>query len=332
MSLSFFEFIRSQWAKIPVPAVPLDGKTIIVTGSNTGLGKEAARHIARLNAQTLILAVRTVEKGEAARKDILASLPESKTNILVWKLDMSTFAGVREFAEKAKKELPRLDVAILNAGIATPNWNMSPDGWEETIQTNDLSTCYLAMLLYPKLLEAANESGALKPHLTIVSSEVHFYTPFKERKADNILQTLNDKSKWIPMDRYQLSKLLEVYFAREIADWTTKHDGNQVVVNYMNPGFCKSELGRDIGGLLGFMFRMYRNAIGRTTECGSRTLVHAGCESGEETHGQYLSACKIHRIAHAVSGPEGPELQKRVWKEFGDVLTKVDPELKKWWE
>lgn len=89
-------------------------------------------------------------------------------------------------------------------------------------------------------------------------------------------------------DRYQVSKLLEVFYCRELAERTKESGKPIVVVNYLNPGLCHSELGREAGWFL----TMLKFFFARTTEVGSRTLVDA-IEGGEKTHGKYLSCCQI---------------------------------------
>ena len=88
--------------------------------------------------------------------------------------------------------------------------------------------------------------------------------------------------------RYPLSKLLEVFYARELATRSRKSNKPTVIINLVNPGLCHSELSREgswFVAVLKFFFA-------RTTECGSRTLVQA-TEAGPESHGQYLSSCHV---------------------------------------
>lgn len=88
--------------------------------------------------------------------------------------------------------------------------------------------------------------------------------------------------------RYNVSKLLEVFYCRELADHLKKSKKPAVVLNFLNPGLCHSELGRDAGwGLTILKF-----FLARTTEAGSRTLV-AAAYAGTESHGQYLSNCRV---------------------------------------
>ena len=92
------QFLYSQFfVTPPYPAYDFTGQTVIVTGSNTGLGLEAARHFARLNCAKLILAVRTKSKGEEAKESILASTKRTSDCIEVWDLDLSSTASVKAF-------------------------------------------------------------------------------------------------------------------------------------------------------------------------------------------------------------------------------------------
>jgi NAD(P)-dependent dehydrogenase (short-subunit alcohol dehydrogenase family) len=104
--------------KLPYPTASCAGQTIIVTGSNTGLGKEAARHFARLGASKVILAVRNIKSGEEAKKDIQNSTKCSAAVLEVWPLDLSSYDSIKSFADKASN-LPRLDVILEDAGIAS---------------------------------------------------------------------------------------------------------------------------------------------------------------------------------------------------------------------
>lgn len=88
---------------------------------------------------------------------------------------MPSRRSVRAFAARCNAELERLDVACLNAGITGFNWRTTADGWEETLQVNNLSTGLLGVLLVPVLaksatLPAAEGSKPLKPHLSVMSS------------------------------------------------------------------------------------------------------------------------------------------------------------------
>ena len=184
------DFIYSQlFITLPYPTADLTGKIIIVTGSNVGLGLEAARHFTRLNADKVILGVRNQEKGEAAKKSI-----EETTQRLgvveVWHLDLASYESTKQFVKRAEG-LNRLDAVVENAGIVTRLFKVAEDN-ESTITTNVVSTYLLALTILPKLRETATKFNTT-PHLSIVSSEVHSFTSFPEKSSPNIFKSLNDK-------------------------------------------------------------------------------------------------------------------------------------------
>jgi retinol dehydrogenase-12 len=328
-SLSYFVgFLKSQWTVTPTyPTVSYEGQTVIVTGSSGGLGLEAARHITRLGAAKVIIAVRNLDKGEAAKKSIEES-EKSSGVVEVWQLDLSSYASVEEFANRVNRELTRLDVMLENAGIATRAFNLA-EGNEETITVNDVSTYLLGVLLLPKLKETAAKFNK-QTYLTIVSSEVHFMTdlPYLRKDATASIFDILNQNKNMP-DRYNASKLLEVFASRQmVADHMQPISPElpyPVITNFVNPGFCHSDLMREmhfIGLIIKFIMRA------RTTEVGSRTLVHA-THAGPESHGEYLGDCMVKPVAPFVTSDEGKKFQVRWWKELTAKLEGVHPGLMK---
>ena len=233
-------FLHSQlFVSLPEPTATFAGKTVIVTGSNVGLGKEAARHYARLGASTVVLAVRNLEKGEAAKKDIDQSTGCGPDVVKVWQLDLASYQSVKDFAARATKELTRIDVLLENAAIATWNYAMSEDN-ESTLTVNVVSTFLLAMLMLPKLKETARKFN-VRPVLTVVSSEAHIFANWVEKTAPEgeLFNTMNDKKTASMVNRYSVSKLLEVFVVREIAE-RTPAERYPVTLNCLNPGLCHS--------------------------------------------------------------------------------------------
>ncbi|KAH7146443.1 NAD(P)-binding protein [Dactylonectria macrodidyma] len=315
----FFAFIHRQFiSHPPIPTVSFKGKTVIVTGSNVGLGLEASRWIVRLGAAQVILACRNIEKGNAAAKNIQESTSCPPETLLVWKLDMSSYASVQSFAKKARAELPRLDALVLNAGLGTRKFRMTEDN-EETITTNVVSLSLLALLLHPKLRETAATFNT-QTHLTVTASELYEVAKLKEREAPEgkLFATLSDENTANMADRYNVSKLLEVFIIKQLASLTPLSSSN-VIVNCVAPGFCQSQLHREYDNLL---VRVLTRLIARPTEVGSRTLVY-GASAGQETHGQYLPDCKVTVTKGLTWGDEGVELQARIWTELTQKLEAI---------
>ncbi|KAF2805813.1 putative short-chain dehydrogenase [Mytilinidion resinicola] len=321
--MSFFSFVHSQLFVTPIyPSGSYTGRTVIITGSNTGLGKEAARHFTRLGASTVILGVRSVDKGNAAKADIEQSTKCAASVVQVWQLDVASYASVRSFAARVAG-LERVDIFLANAGIAPANFALV-EGTESMITVNVIATFLLTFLVLPKMRETAKTYDT-KPTLSITTSEVHAKTAFQEKAAPDgkIFEALNDEGKFDAMDRYPVSKLLEVFGVRAFAG---EHKAEElgVTVNCLNPGLCHSELMREAG--LGL--RIMKSLLGRTTEAGSRTLVHAASQ-GPETHGKYLGDCKIKPPGGIVLKPEGKIAQERVWTELVGRLEAIVPGVTK---
>jgi retinol dehydrogenase-12 len=109
---SFLSFVSNQFRSLPdVEPQDLSGRVVIVSGSNIGLGLEAARHFARMKPAKLILAVRDVKKGQAAAEDIVRST--SCSTIDVWAVDQTSFQSVKAFCDRVDKELDRLDMCVI---------------------------------------------------------------------------------------------------------------------------------------------------------------------------------------------------------------------------
>lgn len=307
---------------IPQIDTSFQGKTVIVTGANTGLGRETARHFARLGAEKVIIACRTVSKGETAKKSIEEST--KKTGVVqVWELDLASHASVKAFATRATSELKRLDILVENAGIQTTEFSLI-EGHESTISVNVISTFLLGLLLLPKLKETATKFNTL-PHLVVVSSDVHFLSNLPERSSPSILDALNDP-KNMNATRYNVSKLLEVLFVRYLTTHQAAGPEYPVVINYVTPGFCESDLARDAPWVLIKILQTLFWA--RSTETGAKTFVLAS-QAGKESHGQFLMDANIREPGAWVLSDEGKKAEERVWEEVSGVLEGIAPGILK---
>jgi len=331
MDLPSFAYIKHfLWSQFrctpPVPTTSFASQTVIVTGANTGLGLEAARHIVRLGAARVILAVRNLDKGRIAKESIDNAAGEQAGVVEVWELDLSSYDSVKAFAKRVNSELDRVDVLLCNAGVATSEFRKAEDN-EMTITVNVVSSFLLSLMLVPKMKVTASRYNTT-PRLSIVSSEVHFLTTFPERNSpDSVFAALNDPTRARMNDRYNVSKLLEVLVVRALVaeQFPSSSSGTgqgQIIINYMNPGFCHSELMREAPKVL-YPFKLL---LARTTEVGSRTLVHAG-SAGWESHGKYLSNARVEDPAPFVTSEEGMKAMARIWDELRDKLERIEPGL-----
>ena len=319
---SFTAFLKSQLIYEPkYPSHAFDNQVIIVTGSNAGLGQEAVRHFVRLGAATVIIACRTLSKGEAAKKDVEAS--ENRPGVCqVWELDLSSYENVKAFARRVES-LPRLDVVVENAGIAQGQFALA-EGHERHITVNVISTFLLALLLLPTLRRSAAQTGT-KPFLSIVSSEVHHWTTLPQKKSANIFAELDKEASADMSDRYNVSKLLQILALRYLTH-TLIPDRYKypVVINAVSPGLCKTDLVKDMG----IAPAVFKTLLGRKSEVGSRTLVNAvspDIVGHDRSAGEFILDDQIEPPSPLVRGVEGKALEKRVWNELSTILEQIAP-------
>lgn len=188
LTMSAPAFLYSQlFVSLPPPDHDFTGQTVVITGANTGLGLEAARHMLKLNASHLILGVRNLSKGQSAKEELQESTGKA-TPIDIFHLDMEDYESVNAFAASVSSALPRVDVAILNAGKMSQEFYIAEKD-ESTITVNVVSTMLLALLLLPKL-RASAQDGRPTPRLVIVASDRHVMTNLPEWKTPNTFDTL----------------------------------------------------------------------------------------------------------------------------------------------
>ncbi|KAI9172633.1 Short chain dehydrogenase atnD [Paramyrothecium foliicola] len=285
--------LSNLFVKLPVPAAngDLQNQIMVVTGANTGLGYEATLHLSRLGTGKIIMAVRTVSKGHEARDRIIQETGRPLSSIEVWSIDMDSYDSVKAFATRAS-ELPRLDGVLANAGVMTTQFSLSESN-EKTLNVNVISTFLLYLLLLPSMRESGKKTGHIC-RFVIPNSALHYLAPLAELDLDqqSIIERLNDPNQADMAGRYPFSKLLVVYAVRELAARTSSFEKGSCILNTPNPSFCKSNLAHEAHDSR--IFKISESLLARSTEEGSRALVH-GLLAGQETNGQYLTNCHVER-------------------------------------
>ena len=263
------------------------GKTVIVTGSNTGVGYATALKYVQLAASTVILGVRSLQKGETAKAQIETATGRAGV-VQVWQLDMASFESINAFAKRAES-LKHVDVAVLNAGIFSSTFKLSGTGWETNLQVNTLGTALLAILLTPKL--QASQSADSPAHLVVVTSTGHIDAQLKPRDKDQLLHQYNDDLGVGPYQQHVASKLFMMWITRELAYRCLDADGGPtVIINDACPGPCRSDVARDFDSTLFVIAKSIGSVLLlRPAENGARVLVGAST-LGEESHGLWWSA------------------------------------------
>lgn len=287
------ELAALRWSRNNPPRdfqISFSGRTVLVTGANTGLGFEAALKYAALGADKVILAVRSAAKGDEAKRRIIQRTGRSSNSVVVLTVDLGEFASVQGFVCALEQEVRHLDIALLNAGLGNPSFEESPAGWEAAVQVNVLSTALMAALLLPLLRSTAAVRGRAT-HLTFVNSHGHreVREDWLSNAGGSLLRAANDKETWDPRRSYAMVKLLGMAAMRALARATSPPGTSgdpDVIVNAVCPSLCKTDLGRNFGVLAKIPGYVFQALFARTAEEGSRSLVSATV-LGPESHGRF---------------------------------------------
>jgi NAD(P)-dependent dehydrogenase (short-subunit alcohol dehydrogenase family) len=215
-------------------APPLDvdvsGRVAIVTGANSGMGKETARELARLGAD-VVLGCRSRQRGEAAREEIAAATGAAALTVM--EIDLSSLASVRAFATAFRERFARLDVLVNNAAASLPTRETTPEGFERHWATNVLGPYLLTTMLIPPL-EAAGRARVVNLSTRAAGGLDLHDTQFERRRYRGVTA-------------YRASKQ-----ASRMLTWALAADLEQqaVSVNAVNPGYVLSPLTTNVRGLL----------------------------------------------------------------------------------
>lgn len=209
-------------------AVPdQSGKLAVVTGANSGTGKEAARRVAEAGAR-VVLAVRTPAKGEAARAEILARHPRARLEVR--RIDLADLASVAAFADGVLADGTPLDLLVNNAGVMAPPTRMTTaDGFELQLGSNFLGPLALTVRLLPALLAAPAPRVATMSSGTADFGRIDFADLQWERR------------RYSPMRSYAQSKLADLMMARQLAELAAEH-GWPLRSTAAHPGYTKTNL------------------------------------------------------------------------------------------
>lgn len=149
---------------------------------------------------------------------------------------------------------------------------------------------------------------------------------FNERNSTSIFDALADPESRNMGDRYNVTKLVQLFiirsFAREMSSGA--HSGQKVILNNVNPGLCHSELLRDVSLIQKVFITAMKAALARTTEVGSRNYL-AGVSGGKDTHGEWISECIVKQPSDFVRSEEGAKVQERIWEELKVILERIQP-------
>ncbi|XP_054152534.1 retinol dehydrogenase 13-like [Oppia nitens] len=289
----------------------LDGRVVVITGANQGIGKETALQLS-LRGAKIIIGCRDLTKAENAIKDINETNP--KADIKALKLDLVSLKSVREFARQVTENCNSIDILINNAGVNIPERRETDDGLEYQFGVNHLAHFLLTLLLLPLLRKASTG------RVVNVASSVH-----RMGKIDfDDIQTVSRPYNMMAV--YGSSKLAQILFTRELAR-RLGSDSN-VNVYALHPGGVRTELAQNVlsdntnkitGAVTNVMSKVFLLDI----QSGAQTSLYCAIDEAVDNEtGLYYENCR--RIDKMWPKAIDDESAKRLWDLSVDLVKLED--------
>jgi NAD(P)-dependent dehydrogenase (short-subunit alcohol dehydrogenase family) len=273
----------------------MTGKVCIVTGANSGIGKETAKGIARLGA-TVVMVCRDGERGQQALNEIKKT--SGQQNIELMLCDLSLQKSIREFADDFKKSHTRLDVLINNAGVLHRYRSRTEDQLEATFAVNHLGYFLLTNLLLDLIKRSA------PARIINVSSAAHKYGVIN-------FDDLQNEKNYRAFGAYSSSKLANVLFTYELA---RRLEGARVTANCLHPGVITSNLFHTMPKPIEALVKL----VTVSPEKGARTSVYlASSPEVEGVTGKYFVKKSATRTS---ASSYNEDMARRLW-DVSEKLT-----------
>ncbi len=255
---------NKKWGVQDIPEQK--GKTIIITGATSGLGKEATRVLAKKNA-TVIMAVRNTQKAEMVVSEIRKEYANVKIDIR--KLDLGSLDSISSFAKEVLENYKKLDILINNAGIMMCPYSKTKNGFEIQMGTNHLGPFALTGLLMPLLMSTKNA------RIVSTSSVAH-------NQGNIDFTDINwKKRKYNTSKAYSDSKLANLYFSYELKRRLENVENPPLVVS-AHPGGTKTDLARHSG-----IFNIFMNLLFLPVEKGVLSTLRAATDLNAKSGDYY---------------------------------------------
>jgi NAD(P)-dependent dehydrogenase (short-subunit alcohol dehydrogenase family) len=268
----------------------MERKVCLITGANSGIGKETALALAKMNA-TVVMLCRNKQRGEKAQKEIIEQSGNKNVDLLL--CDLSSLEDIKKFVSEFKNKYEKLHVLINNAGVMLKNRTISLDGFEMNFAVHVLGPFLLTNLLLDILKKSAPS------RIIIVASAAH-----KRAKIDfQDLQSENKKYRLF--SAYGISKLAEILFTYELS---RKLEGTKVTANAVHPGVVATNLGRDQSKFS----QWFAKKFFKSPEEGAQTSIYLASSSEVEgITGKYFTNKESRESSIESYNKENAE---RLWK------------------
>ncbi|XP_031586069.1 retinol dehydrogenase 14b [Oreochromis aureus] len=272
------------------------GKTVIVTGANSGIGKALAGELLKLRAR-VIMACRDLRSAEEAAQDIKKQAGPENGEVVIKHLDLASLRSVRNFCEEVTQEESQVDVLINNAGVYQCPYTKTDEGFEMQLGVNHMGHFLLTHLLLD-LLKASAPS-----RIVVVSSKLYKYGHIN-------FDDLNSENNYNKAFCYSQSKLANLLFTLELA---RRLEGTGVTVNALTPGIVRTRLGRhiQIPLLAKPLFYLASLVFFKSPLEGAQTPLYLACSPEVEgVSGKCFANCKEEELLPKATDEE---TAKKLW-------------------
>ncbi|KAI8660985.1 hypothetical protein NCS57_01077500 [Fusarium keratoplasticum] len=304
-------FTSSSMSFNPEKDIPsLHGKVILITGGNTGLGKQAVLEFARHKPLQIWLATRNLQKADAAVTEIKQQVPDAPIKLL--ELDLASFDSIHQAARAFLEQSERLDILMLNAGIMAVPSALTKDGYEIQFGTNHMGHAYLTKLLLSVLEKTSQAEIETKPRVVCLASHGHVYL----RKGGfdfSSLRTTGESTG--PLQCYYQSKLANMLWVRQLAKRYP-----HLTVSAIDPGLVQTELAVKATGISWILRVIIKIMLLTPVEKGVKNQLWASV-SKDIKSGEYYEP--IGRGGLATDDGKDDELAEKLWTWTENELDKV---------
>ncbi|MBT2560705.1 SDR family NAD(P)-dependent oxidoreductase [Pedobacter sp. ISL-68] len=300
----------TNWTADNIPSQ--QGKTILITGANSGLGLEASKVLSGKGAQ-VIMTVRNLQKGKEAVETIKKENPDAKLDLML--LDLSDFQSIRRFSEDFHSRYSQLHVLINNAGVMSPpNRELTKQGFEVQFGANHLGHFLLTGLLLDITRKTPNS------RIAVQSSLAHKHKQYGGGYM--VFEDLNFEKKTYNKDHaYGQSKLANLLFAYELERKLKAHHIS-TIVTAAHPGYTNTNLQKNFG----FFIKVIMNKlVAQKVEMGTLPILRAATEEGLKGS-EFFGPTKMNEIkgfpelVKSNDKSYDKEIAKRLW-EVSEKLT-----------
>ncbi|KAJ5833078.1 hypothetical protein N7474_001389 [Penicillium riverlandense] len=316
----------------PIPPSPsLAGKTVIITGGNTGLGFEVARQTLHLQAARVIITARSQAKGAAAVAALRADADIQSANpaaqIEFFDLDLDDYQSGLRFCQQVKKQVPELDLLLCNGGTTTFDYEISKSGHERVMQVNCYTHFFIVLELLGLLRATAAKRGS-PTRVTFLASYSHAIHDLERTPIPpgcKVLDYFDSNTLTRGVRRYPNSKLTLIAFVQRLAK---QQPASEVIVNSVCPGVVSTKIMSRLPAWMQLFIYFYVKFKAVPMQVGGERIVHAAVVVGAESHGQFLPmGGQMEGYSPFLDKDTGQAFKDELWTEMLEDGRLVDPAM-----